>query len=630
MRLFHKIGVTLFAAGLAGTVASAIAVNFVFVPKFLEMDRAAAAANASLVFEALQSERETAATFARDWGHWDETFEFSNNLNKSFVQRNLKQADLETILVDEFVVARLDGTIAFSHATDRSKGAAPVPFAGLTAIPARHWRSFDTAAKSSNYATQEMHGGFANTPAGPAMLAMTPITDSNFGGTVTSVLVLVRLIDEDVLQAVRDKTDLEFELRPAVTGDSPRGTAIQIGRRGTALGSIVSKTDHLDVDVALKDIHGNPGYILSVKTPTRFVALAATTVWVVIGILASISVLGGLVLAVFMERVVTAPLEVIMDHAKTIAATGNLDKRLGLSRTDEIGLLAQSYDDMIGQLHQARLQLQEMSFVSGMANAAADILHNVRNSLSPVTTATWKGRESLKELRTDRLAAAGAALSETDTGEDRKSKLAVYVTQCAKHIEERCQAATAEFNTIHTFTSQIEAVLASHDEQSRGVRHVEAVSLKEIVEAAAALSASGSGPEIDVRISPALDSVAHIFVQRTVLRQVIDNLVVNAVQAIERHKPSRGLIEFDGRDSGDHVEMTITDNGQGIDQSHLGQLFTRGFTLRQGSGHGLGLHFCATNLQAMGSTIAVESEGAGRGACFSLRFPSAVKSGIAA
>ena len=172
--------------------------------------------------------------------------------------------------------------------------------------------------------------------------------------------------------------------------------------------------------------------------------------------------------------------------------------------------------------------------------------------------------------------------------------------------------------------------MASHDEQSRGVRHVETVSLKEIVEAAAALTVSESGPEIDVRISPALDSVAHIFVQRIVLRQVIDNLVVNAVQAIERHKPSRGLIEFDGRDSGDHVELTITDNGQGIDQSHLGHLFTRGFTLRQGSGQGLGLHFCATSLQAMGSTIAVESEGAGRGACFSLRFPSAVKSGIAA
>ncbi|MDZ4739822.1 MAG: CHASE4 domain-containing protein [Alphaproteobacteria bacterium] len=630
MRLFHKIGSTLFAASLAGTVASAIAVNSVFVPQFLEMDRAAAAANASLVFEALQNDRETAATFVHDWGHWDETFEFSNNLNKGYIQRNLKQVDLETILVDEFVVARLDGKIAYSLRTDRSKDAAPVPFAGLTAIPALHWRSLDAAAKSNNGVTKEVHSGFANTLAGPAMLSMIPITDSNYRGPVSAVLVFVRLIDKEVLQAVRDKTDLEFDLRPAMPGYSPHGKSIQIGRHGRTLGSIVSWSDHLDVDVVLKDINGKPGYILSVKTPARFAALAAATMWVVIGILASISVLGGAVLAVFMKRVVTAPLETIMDHAKTIAATGNLDKRLGLTRTDEIGLLAQSYDDMIGQLRQARLQLQEMSFVSGMANAAADILHNVRNSLSPVTTATWKGRESLKELRTDRLAAAGAALSEPDAGEDRKSKLAVYVTQCAKHIEERCQAATAEFNTIHTFTSQIEAVLASHDEQSRGVRHVETVSLKEIVEAAAALTVSESGPEIDVRISPALDSVAHIFVQRIVLRQVIDNLVVNAVQAIERHKPSRGLIEFDGRDSGDHVELTITDNGQGIDQSHLGHLFTRGFTLRQGSGQGLGLHFCATSLQAMGSTIAVESEGAGRGACFSLRFPSAVKSGIAA
>ena len=537
---------------------------------------------------------------------------------------------METISVDEFIVARLDGTIAFSVPTDRSKDAAPVPFAGLKAIPPQHWRMFDAAVTFNVDTAKEMFSGFANTPAGPVMLSMTPITNSNFEGPVSGVLVLARLVDKDVMQSVRDKTDLEFTLRPTPQHYIPSGQNISVGRSGKTTGALTQQNDTLNIDVVLADIAGKPAYVLSVKTEAKFAALAWTTMWIVMGILAAICVFGGAALAVFMRRVVTAPLETMMKHAQSVAATGNLDKSLGLLRHDEIGKLAKAYDDMISELRQARLQLQELSYVSGMANVAADMLHNIRNSLSPVTTATWKGRESLKELRTDRLAAAGAALSEPSTDGERKAKLLAYVAQCAQHIEERCNVASMQFNTIHALTSRIEGVLSSHEQMSRGVRHVEAVSLKEIAEGAAALAANATAPEIDVRISPSLDGMARISTQRVVLRQVIDNLVVNAVQAIERQKPARGLISFDATITGDQVELTITDNGQGIAHDHMPNLFTRGFTLREAGGHGLGLHFCATSLQAMAATITAESEGAGRGACFRLCFPQANSTEIAA
>ncbi|MDQ2879195.1 MAG: histidine kinase, partial [Pseudomonadota bacterium] len=44
------------------------------------------------------------------------------------------------------------------------------------------------------------------------------------------------------------------------------------------------------------------------------------------------------------------------------------------------------------------------------------------------------------------------------------------------------------------------------------------------------------------------------------------------------------------------------------------QLFQRGFSTRAHKSGGLGLHWCANSMLAMGGSLALESEGAGRGA----------------
>jgi signal transduction histidine kinase len=616
MRLFTKIAVTLAATILAGTTASALAVAFVFIPQYFEMDRAAALTNAGRVYEFLQAELDTAATYAGDWGHWDETFAFARKFDKDFVARNLKQEDLETIRVDEFVIAGFDRRIKFELRADRAKDAPAVPFANVKSVPEASWRAF------SGKLTRESWAGYAATPAGPAIVSTAVITDSNGQGPSPGMLIFVRLVDEAFLTTVRQKTKLDFTLTPAAAGALPKGNTALIGSKGDIPVVLAYGADKIDAVVALKDVSGAASFIVRVTTPMRFTQVAGTTFWLILAILCAIGGVAVLVLAAFMRRVVTRPIEQLIEHARMIAATGNLDKTMGLSRRDEIGVLAGAFDRMIGDLREARLKLQEQSFVSGMANVAAEMLHNIRNSLSPVSTAIWKGRESLKEVKTDRLAQAGAALAAGEGDPERKAKLADYVAASAAHIAERCRNAEAEFEAIHGLTNQIELVLKHHEELSRGERHVEGVALAEIVEGAAKLAAQTRYPAIDVRIAPALARMPTVAAQRVVLRQVLDNVVVNAAQAIERAKPDKGVISFDARDLGGRIELSIADNGDGIAAEHLDSIFKRGFTLRKGSGKGLGLHYCATNLGAMHGSIKAESQGPGLGATFRIVLPA--------
>ena len=68
------------------------------------------------------------------------------------------------------------------------------------------------------------------------------------------------------------------------------------------------------------------------------------------------------------------------------------------------------------------------------------------------------------------------------------------------------------------------------------------------------------------------------------------------------------------------VHVRFTDNGQGIPAEALPRLFERGFTSKA-RGSGIGLHWCANTMAAMGGRIHASSDGPGRGACVHLLLP---------
>jgi len=64
----------------------------------------------------------------------------------------------------------------------------------------------------------------------------------------------------------------------------------------------------------------------------------------------------------------------------------------------------------------------------------------------------------------------------------------------------------------------------------------------------------------------------------------------------------------------------VRDTGIGISATHLGQIFTHGFTTKK-DGHGFGLHYCAIAAKEMHGSLSVESQGLGHGATFTLTIP---------
>jgi PAS domain S-box-containing protein len=134
-------------------------------------------------------------------------------------------------------------------------------------------------------------------------------------------------------------------------------------------------------------------------------------------------------------------------------------------------------------------------------------------------------------------------------------------------------------------------------------------------------SADAKQIEVQVAID---DRKAMVFGDANRLQQVIWNLLSNAV----KFTGHGGRIEARLSRADGQIEITVTDNGIGIDPQFLPYVFDRfrqadSTATRQHGGLGLGLAIVRHVVEMHGGTVAASSPGKGQGATFRVRFPMA-------
>lgn len=107
------------------------------------------------------------------------------------------------------------------------------------------------------------------------------------------------------------------------------------------------------------------------------------------------------------------------------------------------------------------------------------------------------------------------------------------------------------------------------------------------------------------------------------MAQVLANLLDNALQ----HTPPGGRVRVSVRKPDpDWVEITLTDNGEGIDAKHLVHIFERFYRAdparsRVRGGSGIGLTISKALVEAHGGGLSASSPGPGGGTAFTIRLP---------
>ncbi len=106
------------------------------------------------------------------------------------------------------------------------------------------------------------------------------------------------------------------------------------------------------------------------------------------------------------------------------------------------------------------------------------------------------------------------------------------------------------------------------------------------------------------------------------LQQVVWNLLSNAI----KFTPREGRVQIRSERVNSHLEIVVSDTGQGIAPDFLPHVFDRfrqadQKTSRQHGGMGLGLAIVRHLVELHGGTVHADSEGEGRGATFTVKLP---------
>src|SRR5258706_2396980 len=148
------------------------------------------------------------------------------------------------------------------------------------------------------------------------------------------------------------------------------------------------------------------------------------------------------------------------------------------------------------------------------------------------------------------------------------------------------------------------------------------ISVGEMMEAAAeAVQTTAKAKGVELTVDPP-SPPQRLVADPDRIQQVIWNLISNAV----KFTPARGHVRVDAAQMGEHVQIRVSDSGQGIAPAFLPFVFDRfrqadSTSTRSHGGLGIGLTIVRHIVELHGGTVSAQSRGEGQGSVFTVTLP---------
>ncbi len=208
-------------------------------------------------------------------------------------------------------------------------------------------------------------------------------------------------------------------------------------------------------------------------------------------------------------------------------------------------------------------------------------------------------------------------LQSPQTPPELREKYTAYILAKAPFVLELARQSRQAARDIMSASKSVEEMVSGYEKYTHHQIELEEIDLRPLVEVTVDATIKEYNGEVEVVLAP---QSAVGLANPTVVRQIIANLLSNALEAMHGQKHPKIIeIAITPRDEPSlAVEISITDNGEGISSKNIKRIFERGFSTRIHKAGGLGLHWCANAARAIGGTLVAQSRGARNGSTFTL------------
>ena len=591
---------------ILGVVAIMIQTELV-MPSFARLERQNAITSMKRVRNAMDRDLEALQIDAIDWANWGEAYRFVQDHNPQFVQTNVTSTAIGQLNVDSIALVDLDGRIVVwsgdvlpTHLSLQGSLAS-----GSSLRADFSWRKY--------LGMTTLVRGLVRTNLGVMMIAGAPIMDGSGRGRPLGMTIMGRLLTPARLRGLESRTQTNI--------------AMFDDRDGQPSENVIETRSSTEVFGTFDDVNGRPLMTLRVALPREITAYGRTAVRYASVSIVAAAVIVLILIFVLLNRLVLVPLTRMTRHAVLVANNADLSARLNSSSKDEFGRLAREFDRMVERLANTHRQLVDQSFQAGFAEMARGTLHNLGNAMTPLGVRLAGMDTRLRAAPIADLERAATELAGEAGNTERHAALVEFIELGCREIKQLLHESEADIGVMQRQTAMMRASLSEHMLSSAmNAPIVEAVKLPELVAQSLEIVPEASRQRLRIEPDESLHAIGVVHVVRTVLRLVLQNLIINASEAVHDAGTSKGVLrvaaEIIREADRDQLHLLCHDDGIGIANENLERVFDKGFSTKsRQTNQGIGLHWCANAVRALGGRIWAASDGPGLGASMHLIMP---------
>jgi two-component system, NtrC family, sensor kinase len=576
-------------------------------PSFVRLERANARTAMKRVNYAIDRDLQTLQIDATDWANWQDAYRFVHGRNPKFVATNFTHSAIAQIEVDSILIVDLNGRVlAWTGDVIRTDLSLQGSLEDGGSLPAGFpWRS-DLGT------TRAVHG-LLNTNRGVMMIAGAPILDGTGRGRPAGMIILGRLLTPDRLRDLGSRT--QSNLLPV---NMPLAPSSEL---------LVNSSRYTSVYRSFGDIYHRPIMTLRVQVARSIEASGLTAIRYASLSIIVVAIIVLLLVVVLLNRLVLTPLTRMTRHAVTVGESTDMSARLNCDTEDEFGQLGREFDRMVERLQEAHRLLIDQSFEAGVAEMAKGVLHNLGNALTPLGVRVAALAARLNGVPIGDLERAAVELTSAATDSSRRAELAQFVELGCQHVASVLRESSADVAVMSRQADGMRSALAEHMRVATRAEPVfESVKLTELVSQSLDIVPDASRARLRIDTDESLSRLGTIRVVRTVLRLVLQNVIINASEAVRDAGRDSGMLRLWAevtREAGRaQLHLHAQDDGVGIRAENIDRIFQKGYTTKsRGTNHGIGLHWCANTIRALGGRIWATSDGLGSGAAIHVTLP---------
>jgi nitrogen fixation/metabolism regulation signal transduction histidine kinase len=407
----------------------------------------------------------------------------------------------------------------------------------------------------------------------------------------------IKGVDDDFCEALATEYGVDFSvyrgssIQASSRSELYRASLLDSRLNGTVFASIMldgrtqvlanEKIGSVEYVVGYSPLHINGTIVgvLAIPTLNRQREIEAEVsqqnayVFGIYAVIFGIALVGGGFLSLRFAR----PLHTLTNAAKIVAG-GNFEVQVSVKSRDEIGTLAETFNDMILKLHASREELAKHERENAWKEMAKQVAHEIRNPLTPMKLSIQHVRQAFKDKAPER------------------EEILQRVTQTVIDQIETLSRIATEFSHFAKMPE----------------RKFERISIDDVLKETINLFREVQGINIiDHCSSPDVKVLA----DSDQLRGVFINIIRNAIQAIE----GSGTIIVTTSHERRMCLIKISDTGAGIPEEIRSKIFEPNFSTKS-EGMGLGLAIARRVIEDHGGIITCQSERS-KGTTFEIRLP---------